>query len=180
MVTEEVTFVSAMLNRLENGNEFCICIYFIGIDKLWACTFSAVSVRSSYVPRCFSREKLRVDFAKAAPWSMSQFRRIFNCCKTPGETVDAFNHYFKTGGCSVLCSSGCSVLCSIDSKWKFLFLETVICHIFVLAFIFILSAQPQEDVCPLKLAPNIQRSTNSLNRLYVLWPFEVLVWIWSL
>jgi len=30
-------------------------------------------------------------------WSMSQFHRLFNGCKTPGETVDTLNHYFKTG-----------------------------------------------------------------------------------
>jgi len=53
--------------------------------------------------RCYSsREKLRVDRAGTTVWSMSQFRRLFNGCKTPGETLDTLNHYFKTGGYSLL------------------------------------------------------------------------------
>jgi len=44
------------------------------------------------------REQLRVDRAGTTVWSMSQFRRLFNGCKTPGEAMDKLNHYFKTGG----------------------------------------------------------------------------------
>jgi len=28
---------------------------------------------------------------------MAQYRRMFNACKTPGETVDTLNDYFRTG-----------------------------------------------------------------------------------
>jgi len=47
---------------------------------------------------CFSREKLRIDRSgNTVTWSMSQYRRLFNECKTPGENIDTLNHYFKTG-----------------------------------------------------------------------------------
>jgi carnitine O-octanoyltransferase len=43
------------------------------------------------------KEKLRVDRGgKTTVWSMHQFTRMFSGCKTPGETMDKLNHYFKT------------------------------------------------------------------------------------
>ena len=46
------------------------------------------------------REKLVVDrggMKEKKVWSMSQFRRMFNSCKTPGKHTDQLNFHFKTG-----------------------------------------------------------------------------------
>lgn len=46
------------------------------------------------------RERLVLDrggMTDKKIWSMSQFRRMYNSCKTPGEEIDQFNFHFKTG-----------------------------------------------------------------------------------
>ena len=45
-----------------------------------------------------SREGLAVNRGgKTTIWAMHQFHRMFSGCKTPGETIDTLNDYFKTG-----------------------------------------------------------------------------------
>jgi len=59
---------------------------------------SSVVLSSIQVIVLFFREKLGIHRGgKTTVWSMSQFRRMFNACKTPAETIDILNHYFKTG-----------------------------------------------------------------------------------
>lgn len=46
-----------------------------------------------------NREKMAYDTGRGGsePWSMFQFRRLYNCCRTPGETEDRIHVHFKTG-----------------------------------------------------------------------------------
>jgi len=81
-------------------NEFCISIYSVRTDEPRNYSYFSAFLCSWFINMVLLfREKLQVDVTKETPRSMSQFRRIFNCCKTPGETMDTLNHYFKTGGC---------------------------------------------------------------------------------
>ncbi|CAH1788913.1 unnamed protein product [Owenia fusiformis] len=72
------------------------------MDKVWPAKYGTQIERASLVLyyslvywKLLRKQQIKPDIFGKTPWSMSQYMRIFNGCRTPGEHMDKLNFYFK-------------------------------------------------------------------------------------